>query len=290
MVRSDRRSGTSRRVLVLVFLVWASFAVGCSGVLQNIGARWVTRQIGEELDLDEAQREATRAAVHRVLASASDVLGPRLELLIATVDRAIIKGFDEKNMRIIEKQIDILLDKGVGWIIDEVAPILATLRDDQIDHGERSLNERLDETREELAKPADERSQDRQDKFVDAIEEWSGSLSDAQEQALRTYVAALRDEAADRLTADEKRLADIADTLREHPGPAAVRQALWDAWKNHEDWGPNTRSPEERKADGRETLFYVYRLLDAKQKDHMSEHLHDMYAQVKTFLEAADES
>lgn len=290
MVRSDRRSGTSRRVFVLIFFVWASFAVGCSGVLQNIGARWVTRQIGEELDLDEAQREATRAAVHRVLASASDVLGPRLELLIATVDRAIIKGFDEKNMLIIEKQIDILLDKGVGWIIDEVAPILATLRDDQIDHGERSLNERLDETREELSKPADERSQDRQDKFVDAIEEWSGSLSDAQEQALRTYVAALRDEAADRLAADEKRLAEIADTLREHPGPAAVRQALWDAWKNHEDWGPNTRSPEERKADGRETLFYVYRLLNAKQKDHMSEHLHDMYAQVKTFLEAADES
>lgn len=290
MVRSDRRSGTSRRVFVLIFFVWASFAVGCSGVLQNIGARWVTRQIGEELDLDEAQREATRAAVHRVLASASDVLGPRLELLIATVDRAIIKGFDEKNMLIIEKQIDILLDKGVGWIIDEVAPILATLRDDQIDHGEGSLNERLDETREELSKPADERSQDRQDKFVDAIEEWSGSLSDAQEQALRTYVAALRDEAADRLAADEKRLAEIADTLREHPGPAAVRQALWDAWKNHEDWGPNTRSPEERKADGRETLFYVYRLLNAKQKDHMSEHLHDMYAQVKTFLEAADES
>lgn len=290
MVRSDRRSGTSRRVFVLIFFVWASFAVGCSGVLQNIGARWVTRQIGEELDLDEAQREATRAAVHRVLASASDVLGPRLELLIATVDRAIIKGFDEKNMLIIEKQIDILLDKGVGWIIDEVAPILATLRDDQIDHGERSLDERLDETREELSKPADERSQDRQDKFVDAIEEWSGSLSDAQEQALRTYVAALRDEAADRLAADEKRLAEIADTLREHPGPAAVRQALWDAWKNHEDWGPNTRSPEERKADGRETLFYVYRLLNAKQKDHMSEHLHDMYAQVKTFLEAADES
>lgn len=290
MVRSDRRSGTSRRVFVLIFFVWASFAVGCSGVLQNIGARWVTRQIGEELDLDEAQREATRAAVHRVLASASDVLGPRIELLIATVDRAIIKGFDEKNMLIIEKQIDILLDKGVGWIIDEVAPILATLRDDQIDHGERSLDERLDETREELSKPADERSQDRQDKFVDAIEEWSGSLSDAQEQALRTYVAALRDEAADRLAADEKRLAEIADTLREHPGPAAVRQALWDAWKNHEDWGPNTRSPEERKADGRETLFYVYRLLNAKQKDHMSEHLHDMYAQVKTFLEAADES
>ncbi len=281
---------TSTRRLVLAFLVLVSLAVGCSGVLQNIGARWVTRQIGEELDLDEAQREATRAAVHRVMAAAPEVLGPRIELLVATVDRAIIKGFDEKNMFVIEKQIDLLMDKGVGWIIDEIAPILATLRDDQIDHGERSLHERLKETREELAKPSDERSEDRQDKFVDAIEEWTGRLGDAREEALRTYVAGLPDEAAKRLAADEKRLADIADALRKHPGPSAVRQVLWDAWQQREDWGPNTRSPEERRAAGRETLFYVYGLLDAEQKDHMSEHLHEMYGKVKSFLGTAEDS
>ena len=279
MVRPNRAA--------LLFLVLASLVAGCSGVLQNIGARWVTRQIGEELDLDEEQREATRAAVHRVMAAAPEVLGPRIDLLVATVDRAIVKGFDEQKMLVIEKQVDRLMDKGVGWIIDEVAPILATLRDEQIDHGERSLNERLTETREELGAPADERSEDRQDKFVDAIEEWTGSLSDAQEQALRSYVASMPDEAADRLAADEKRLADIADVLRQHPGTATVRQVLWDAWKNREDWGPNTRSPEERRADGRETLLYLYRLLNAKQKDHMSEHLHEMHAKIQSFLGTA---
>ena len=280
----------SRLRLALTFLILASLAAGCSGVLQNIGARWVTRQIGEELDLDDAQREATHAAVQRVMAAAPKVLGPRIELLVATVDRAIVKGFDEKNMFVIEKQIDLLLDKGVRWIIDEVAPILATLRDEQIDHGERSLNERLKETREELARPMDERSEDRQNKFVDAIEEWTGSLEDVQEKELRQYVAGLPDEAAERLAADEKRLADIADALRKHPMPSAVRQVLWDAWQDREDWGPNTRSPEERRAAGRETLFYVYGLLNAKQKDHMSEHLHEMYAKVKSFLGTAGAS
>jgi hypothetical protein len=221
------------------------------------------------------------------MTAAPRVLGPGIDLLVATVDRAIAKGFDEVNTLVIEKQVDRLLDKGVGWILDEAAPILATLRDDQIDHAERSLDERLKETREELAKPADERSADRQEKFVEAIEEWAGSLSDAQEQALREYVAALPDEAAARLAADEKRLADIADTIRQHPGPSVVRQVLWDAWKKREDWGPNTRSPEERRAAGRETLFYVYGLLTAKQKDHMSERLHEIYTQVKSFLGAA---
>ncbi|MDH3624096.1 MAG: DUF6279 family lipoprotein [Myxococcales bacterium] len=286
MRRADPAT-TSRRRLVLVSLLLASLVLGCSGLFQNIGARWVTRQIGEELDLDQDQREATRLAVHRVMTAAPRVLGPGIDLLVATVDRAIAKGFDEVNTLAIEKQVDRLLDKGVGWILDEAAPILATLRDDQIDHAERSLDERLKETREELAKPPDERSADRQEKFVEAIEEWAGSLSDAQEQALREYVAALPDEAAARLAADEKRLADIADTIRQHPGPSVVRQVLWDAWKKREDWGPNTRSPEERRAAGRETLFYVYGLLTAKQKDHMSERLHEIYTQVKSFLGAA---
>ncbi len=286
MRRADPAT-TSRRRLVVVSLLLASLVLGCSGLFQNIGARWVTRQIGEELDLDQDQREATRLAVHRVMTAAPRVLGPGIDVLVATVDRAIAKGFDEVNTLAIEKQVDRLLDKGVGWILDEAAPILATLRDDQIDHAERSLDERLKETREELAKPPDERSADRQEKFVEAIEEWAGSLSDAQEQALREYVAALPDEAAARLAADEKRLADIADTIRQHPGASVVRQVLWDAWKKREDWGPNTRSPEERRAAGRETLFYVYGLLTAKQKDHMSERLHEIYTQVKSFLGAA---
>lgn len=287
MSRSDRAASHWRRHLVVVSLLLASLAVGCSGLLQNIGARWVTRQIGEELDLDEEQREATRAAVQRLLVAAPGVLGPGIDFLVATVDRAIAKGFDQKNMLVIEKQVDRLLDKAVSWILDEAAPILATLRDDQIDHAERSLDERLTKTRDELAKPAVERSENRQDKFVDAIEHWTGRLSDAQEAALRKYVAVLPDEAAARLAADEKRLADIAETLRQHRGPTVVRDALWEAWKDREDWGPNTRSPEERRAAGRETLFYVYGLLNGKQRDHMSEHLHEIHAKVKSFLGAA---
>jgi len=97
------------------------------------------------------------------------------------------------------------------------------------------------------------------------------------------------DEAADRLRADEQRLADIANGLREHPGAPAIRDLLWNAWKQREDWGPGTRSAEERRADGRETLFFVYDLLDAKQRDHMSKRLHEMHETVKRLLGTAGE-
>lgn len=259
-------------------------AAGCTGFLQNLGARWATNKIAGVFDFDESQKAATRAAVDRAIAEAPEVLGKRLDLLVATVDRALSKGLNEENMRIIERQVDIMLDKAVAWIIDEAAPILATLRDDQIDHAERELDERLEEARDELNAPPDERLASRQDKFVEAIEKWTGSLSDKQEDAIRAYVAAMPDEAPDRLKADEARLANIADELRKQPGATAIRELLWNAWKQREDWGPGTRSAEARRADGRKTLFFVYDLLDGEQRDHMSERLHEMHSMVKKLM------
>jgi hypothetical protein len=276
--------GRSERGLLLLLLAWLTLATGCSGLLQNLGARWATNKISAVFDLDGDQEAATRAAVDRAIASAPEVLGPRIDLLVATVDRGLSKGLNEQNMLVIERQVDILMDKAVRWIVDEAAPILATLRDEQIDHAERELDERLEETRDELNSPEDERMRSRQEKFVDAIEKWSGRLSDSQEQAIRAYVLTMPDEAPDRLKADERRLAAIADGLRKHPGESAIRDLLWTAWAQREDWGPGTRSAQERRADGRATMLFVYNLLDAEQRDHMSERLHEMHATVKSLM------
>jgi hypothetical protein len=260
------------------------FCAGCTGVLQSLGAKWATNKISNVFDLDDAQYEATRRAVDRAIAEAPELLGPRIDLLIATVDRSLSKGMDEQNMLVIERQVDILLDKAVAWIVDEAAPILATLRDDQIDHAQRAFDERLEETRDELNATPAERSEMRQDKFIAAIEKWTGRLSDIQEDRIRSYVRDMPDEAADRLRADEQRLARIAAELRKHPGAPAIRDLLWNAWTEREDWGPGTRSAEARRADGRKTFIFVYELLEPEQVDHMSKRLHEMHATVKKLL------
>ncbi|MGB3049955.1 MAG: DUF6279 family lipoprotein [Polyangiales bacterium] len=284
MDRTRLVSPRHRSTRVALLVCGLALAPGCTGVLQNIGARWVTGKIAAVFDLDDEQRTATRAAVDRTIASAPEVLGPRLDLLVATVDRALAKGMTEKKMLVIERQVDILMDKAISWILDEAAPILATLRDEQIDHAARELDERLQETRDELNAPEDERLQRRQEKFVEAIEDWSGRLSDSQKEAIRAFVASMPDEAPDRLRADEQRLANIADRMREHPGAPAIRDLLWNAWQQREDWGPGTRSAQERRADGRKTLLFVFDLLDANQRDHMSERLHEMHDLVKHVL------
>jgi ElaB/YqjD/DUF883 family membrane-anchored ribosome-binding protein len=258
--------------------------VGCTGLLQNLGARWVTRQIAVEFNLDEVQSTETRGAVDRLMAAAPEALAAKVEMLVATVDTAIAKGLTEKKLLGMERQVDALLDIVAGAIIDEASPILATLRDDQIDFVEARINKRLEEVREQLEEPAAERLGKRQDEFVDAVEDWVGDLSGAQEDALRKFVAGLPDEAHARLAADDQRLARIGQVFRKHPGTQAIRDALWNEWKNREDWGPTARPPQTRRAEGRQALLFVYGLLDAEQRDHASKHLHELHDKLKAFF------
>jgi len=69
-------------LLALSIVLWV--ALGCSGLFQNIGARWVTRQIAAEFNLDDAQTEATHSAVKRVMAAATHPVlsGPALERIM----------------------------------------------------------------------------------------------------------------------------------------------------------------------------------------------------------------
>jgi len=272
------------RPAILALTIFLLVAVGCTGILQNLGARWVTRQIAAEFNLDEEQTAATRASVDRLIAAAPGALGSRVDMLVATVDAAIVKGLTEKKLLGMERQVDALLDIAARAIIDEASPILATLRDDQIDFVEARIQKRLDEASEELSEPKEERLEKRQDKFVDAVEDWSGGLGDPQEEALRKFVSGLPDEVAAVLAADERRLQTIGVLFRKHPGAKTIRDALWQEWKDREDWGPNARPPQVRRAEGRQALMFVYGLLDADQKEHASEHLHELHDKVKAFF------
>jgi len=276
-----------RRLVIPALSVGLLIVFGCTGIFQNIGARWVTGQIADEFDLDDAQTAATRAAVDRVLAAAPAALGTKVEMLVATVDASIAKGLTEKKLLGMERQVDILLDIVAGGIIDEAAPILASLRDDQIDFVDARIQKRLEEARERLAKPKEERLEKRQDEFVESVEDWAGDISDDQERALRSFIARLPDESAARLATDERRVESMGALFRTHPGPQAIRDAIWKEWKNREDWGPTARPPQTRRAEGRQALLFVYGLLDARQKNHASEHLHELHEKVKTFLNAA---
>jgi len=275
------------RLAVVALVLLMPLLTACSGLMQNLGAKWVTRQIAVEFKLDDAQTAATRASVDRLIAAAPDALRSKVDMLVATVDAAIARGFTEKGLLGMERQVDKILDIVAGAIIDEASPILATLRDDQIDFAEVKMNERLEEAREKIDKPKEERLEKRQDAFVNAVEDWADDITDEQEALLRRYIATLPDEGALRLRADEERLERVTRLMRKHPGAEAVRDALWKEWKNREQWGLESRTPGERRAEGRQAILYVYGILDPEQKEHASEHLHELHDKVNAFLGVA---
>ncbi|UCH28946.1 MAG: hypothetical protein JSV06_11815, partial [Myxococcales bacterium] len=168
----DPTSPPPRIRLAVTLFVFLTLTVGCTGLLQNLGAKWVTRQIAAEFNLDEAQTAATRASVDRLIAAAPDALSSKVDMLVATVDAAIAKGLTEKKLLGMERQVDKIVDIVARAIIEEASPILATLRDHQIDFAEARINERLAEAREELEQPREERLEKRQDAFVNAVEDW----------------------------------------------------------------------------------------------------------------------
>ncbi len=270
-----------RRACLVILL---SLIVGCTGLLQNIGARIVTRRFTAEFDLDDTQAEATRASVDRLIAKAPSVIGPRFDFIVASVDRAIAKGLTERDLIGVWRQVDQLLDEVAGHIIDEASPILATLRDEQIDHAHVRFEKRFDEVREKLAEPADERLEKRQDAFAAAIEEWTGDLSPDQEKALRAYVTRFPDDGALQLAADEAKSPRSKRSCDDIKAPLRCGTSFGSPGKSEGDWGPEARTLAERRAQSRKTLLYVYGLINAKQKDHVSQHLHDLHEKVKRFL------
>ena len=202
-MKPDSTSSPVRARLVLIALISVlPVALGCSGLFQNLGAKWVARQIGAEFNFDEAQNAATRASVERLIAAAPAALSSKVDMLVATADTALSKGVTEQKLRGMERQVDKVLDVVAGTIIDEISPIFATLRDDQIDFAEARINERLDEAREELQEPKEDRLEKRADSFVGAVEDWAGDISSQQERSLRQFIAKLPDEGASRLVAD----------------------------------------------------------------------------------------
>lgn len=262
------------------------FLLGCSGVLQSFAARIVTRQLADQFGLDEAQKTQTREAVDRLLAEAS-VLDRPLTELVHTVDSAIASGLTEDNLEQIEREFDAIADTVVGRVIDEASPILASMNDAQIAHAEKRFAERFEEIRDDIERSPKKRLEQRQDAFLESVEDWTGDLSKEQERALRAYVTRLPDETEIRLRAEEKIIADLAAVLRSHPGASEVRTALWDAWKRRDDWGPQARSVQERDAQGRSTLIYIDSLLTPAQRAHSREHLKELHSKLKRFFGAS---
>ncbi len=258
--------------------------LGCTGMLRRVAVRRVTGELDDAFSLDAAQREQARASLNLLVDEVPGLILPELSELIAELDETLDLGATEERLLSLERGWERLIDRVAGRVIGELAQLLATLSDAQIDHGAAYAREKLAEARQEQRGPAAERLEERGEKFVEAVESWSGPLSVRQAQALRAHMALQPDESAAKFRADDRRLDMIERALHAHPGAPALRAVLFSLWQGRDDLSPDGPSTIERRARGRETLLFVDAMMTSAQRAHARAHLADEYARARRLL------
>ena len=256
---------------------------GCTGMVERIVARRVTREMNQTFDLNRAQKKQTRASINRLIDEAPALLGPSVDKFILTLDSALAAGFNEKNLVGLERQLDGIVDTAALRIIKEAAPMLASLSDRQIAHADRAFAKRFRKEREPLAQAPKKQLKARADKFIDGVEEWTGRLSGEQEQTLRAHVRALPDHTAARIGASERRVRRIGSVVRSHREQEAIAAALLTEWKNRDNWGRDAPSGTVRRARARRTLVFIDEQMTRKQRHSARAHLRKIRRRVNRF-------
>ena len=267
--------------LTLLGVLFASTLA--AGLTSGCGTKWsydhadwlIAREVDDLADLDGAQEEwlAKRLDAHHRWHRAEE-LPAYAAFLEGMADRVGdgLSGEDYGWMReTTAARYRVLVDR----LVDDVVALFTTLRPEQLDELAEELAERREDAEEELDRPAAKRLDDRQDKVVDFIEGWTGSLSDAQETEVRRLVAALPDteraDAADRHERQERFL--ILARAKDAP---ALRAALV-RWFVEE---PAARE-RARRARSEATWLAVDALLTAEQRTHAQEELREMAADLR---------
>jgi hypothetical protein len=220
---------------------------------------------GEQSD-EFDRRLAAFLAWHR--AKALPEYAPLAEEAAARIQRGIKRGDLEWGYDAVQAQIREALRAAAA----ESAGLLDRLSADQIAHFEQRLaDENRKFVKEQVQGTVEERQQRRVKRNVERLEDWFGSLSDAQVERVRRYSArapfsdALRD--ADR----RRRQAELLAMLRARE--AKQRLAQWaEGW----DRGRDPAYAEASRATVAEyfdLLLDLDRTLSAEQREHLARRL-----------------
>ncbi len=111
-------------------------------------------------------------------------------------------------------------------IIPDLVNVLQTLSDDQIAYLEKKLAKENKELEQKLARPLAVRQKEEFATIVKQVEEWAGSLSDAQQEQLRKKYAAIPANAIEWLRYREEQQAIWITLLRSKPDHQRLKEDL----------------------------------------------------------------
>lgn len=256
-----------RRLLAraLAAALVAALLAACSAVTRvaynnaPFAGAWM---VDDWFDLHDGQRAWVKERIGRFLAwhRASEL--PAYERLLQDVAARAATRLTEEDARRTWGEMRALYRRALRQAIPDMADFLLQLHPEQADFLARRLAEDNAKALEEIGKSApSERAERRARRYLDRIDDWTGSLSGAQRELVRSRVAAMED-LTEAWMADRRfRQAETLALIRARPPREAMIAGLSRLLLDTDAWRDPAYAAKLRERD--ERVFAMIADLDA---------------------------
>lgn len=236
---------------------------GCSA--SRIAGWYTTRKIDKYLDLTSEQKKFVRARVDVHIEGLRRRVSTDVLPLLKRVRYVTAKGATEQEIAKLQDDFDSLFDMFVDRITPDAAAVFAMLDAEQIDRFHRKMREDIDDAYEDIR---DRSPEEADEKLIDAVEKWTGSLEDAQIARVLAVTRDLQSERKVAFGAHRRRLDGFVAFLKRKPGAKAVHEELLRLWHTRYEAMAPERSREVQRAEHRRVLLTIDGMLTEKQRKH----------------------
>jgi hypothetical protein len=224
------------RISSVVVLLAMLFGCSRTALLYD-NADWMAmRWTASLLDADAEQEAAWRQLFDEVAARHRTERLPEVIGLLNAFENQAESGIRQPAFDCWLESVDAAYRSHAALIVPVAATVLGDIRPEQIDHLERELAERVDESREErlFADPV-EQFEARVERYIERIERWTGNLEDSQSQLVKQVVAGLPDISGTWLDYRQSRHEQLLSLLRAAASDEQLRSYLQAWWVTLDD-------------------------------------------------------
>jgi len=262
---------------------------GCStlSLIYEFGDDYIAWRADDYFDLTGAQDDFVDSRMERLLEWHRIHELPAYAAFLEEVQQRAGDGLTMAELEEGQARVDAAWLRLSDYAIPDIARFLTSLAPAQVDHLAAAMQEENEEMEERLARPPAERQRKRQERLVDRLEDWLGSLSESQKLRIAElqaqWVVDATDPTRERLQRRSVSQPRFLALLRGPRPEAEVRLWLKEwarSWNNPSD--PQHKAKRQaRTLRERKRILAVDRLLTPEQRQHAVAELQEYIDQMR---------
>ena len=274
---------------IALLLIATLMISGCStlSLIYEFGDDYAAWRADDYFDLTRAQEDFVDSRMESLLEWHRINELPTYAAFLEEVQQRAGDGLTMAELEEGQVRVEAAWQRLSDYAIPDIARLLATVTPEQIAHLEQKMQEENEEFKGKLARSPEERQRKRQERLVDNLEDWVGSLSESQKLRIAEmqarWTAESPDSTAERMQRRRRSQPRFLALLRREPTEPEIAAWLTE-WVGI--WGsPNTPKERAKRQAGtlrnRERILAVADLLTPEQRQHAVAELQEYIDQMR---------